>query len=115
MHVLQLELALRVGLSANFRRRLLRNNNFYRISQLDGRINDAPQRIGDDCRDLSSTASEIMAELLKPLLELGLFCVKLHALVGSGTAPPFLSRSLLPLGVAFMLAQKRTAYHSARP
>ena len=78
-----LNLALRTNLSKNFHTRLLANNNFYKISQIDGRITDSAQRIADDVRDFSSTASGIIAEFLKPVVELGLFAIKLRTLVGS--------------------------------
>jgi len=78
-----LEMSLRTNLSKNFHTRLLANNNFYKISQLDGRITDSAQRIADDVRDFSSTASGIIAEFLKPVVELGLFAMKLRTLVGS--------------------------------
>ena len=87
---MQLPLALQ-GLSDDFRQRLVRHNTFYRISQLDGRISDVSQRLADDVRDFASTASEIIAEVLKPLIELMLFCVKLRALVGSGATGALLA------------------------
>jgi ABC-type uncharacterized transport system fused permease/ATPase subunit len=77
-----LEFHLTILQAKSFHARLLANNNFYKISQLDGRISDAAQRIADDVKEFSSTASNIIAEFLKPVVELGLFSVKLISLVG---------------------------------
>jgi ABC-type uncharacterized transport system fused permease/ATPase subunit len=87
----RLEMAMRQGLSDNFRKRLMAHNTFYRITQLDGRISDVSQRLADDVRDFASTGSEITAEILKPLIELLLFCVKLRALVGTGATGALLT------------------------
>ena len=79
-----LQLDMRKGLMKNLQGRLLKNNNYYKISQLDGRITDPATRIADDVRDLTAMSAEMIAEVLKPVVELTFFLYKLKSLVGTG-------------------------------
>ena len=70
-------------LGRNLGTRLLANNAFYRVTQFSGRIKDADQRLCDDVQALAKTGSEIFSELLKPVVEMTIFTMRLRALVGA--------------------------------
>eukprot|EP00038_Savillea_parva_P019941 m.29771 g.29771 ORF g.29771 m.29771 type:complete len:1290 (-) comp4631_c0_seq1:347-4216(-) len=95
----ELDLNIRNGLTSSFISRLFAHDNYYRLLQFDGSISDPEQRMVDDVRDLSSTASQLFSEVLKPVLELSLFAGKLMSLVG-GKATALLGLYLLAGGAA---------------
>lgn len=77
-----LQTDLQTGLCRQFQRRLMANNSFYRLSQIDGRIKDGTQRIADDVQEFAGTSSVMIAEFLKPTVELAMFTARLTTLVG---------------------------------
>lgn len=86
----ELELDVKTTLSNNLRKRLMSSGNFYKLVQFDCEVDDAEQRIAEDVRDLSETSCQIFAEVIKPVLEMGMYATTLGQIVGpKGTIAMF--------------------------
>jgi ABC-type uncharacterized transport system fused permease/ATPase subunit len=86
----ELELEVKTNLSKNLVTRLMADGNFYKLGQFDRAVTDAEQRIAEDVRDLSSTACQIFAEVIKPTLEMAAYAATLGSIVGAqGTLSMF--------------------------
>ena len=58
------------GLTKNYLHRYLRNNNFYKLVQLDGSIADPQQRLTTDMREFTNATAAMIPNVVTPLLEI---------------------------------------------
>lgn len=81
-------------IALNFRSRLVehsyklyfRNQAYYRITVLDGRLDNCAQRLTDDIETVSSTVSHLYGQITKPMFDILLMAVALANLTKSRNA-----------------------------
>ena len=78
----RLALAFRKRLTMHFHERYLTNMHYYKICNLDSRINNPDQRLTNDADKWAHALSNLYINTAKPLLDLVFFTRKLSELVG---------------------------------
>lgn len=107
-------------LALRFRTRLVRyayklyfhNQTYYRVSNLDGRLDNADHCLTDDITAFTSSVAHLYSHLTKPILDLILITASLYNIgkgMGASTVPgtdisfPFLLNSFLIIFLALLL------------
>jgi len=83
---MKLSLAFRTKLVRYIHQQYLGSDMYYKIGNLDSRIENADQRITTDVNNFCNAVSELYSNLSKPLLDIVLFGAQLYVAVGP-TAP----------------------------
>lgn len=78
----KLSLGFRKSLTEHFHSEYLRNMHYYKICNLDNRIQNPDQRLTDDANKWALSLSNLYLNTAKPILDIVLFSRKLAALVG---------------------------------
>ena len=78
----KLSLGFRKKLTEYFHELYLKNMHYYKICNLDNRIQNPDQRLTDDANKWASSLSNLYLNTAKPVLDIVLFSRKLAALVG---------------------------------
>ena len=78
----RIALSFRTSLTENILQKYLQKDVFYKLAQLDSRIQNADQLITVDVERFSTSLSELYSNLAKPMLDLVLFGTQLALAVG---------------------------------
>ena len=78
-----LGLSFRTRLTSHAHDQYLKNITFYKVSNLDNRIRNVDQLITQDIVKFSESLSHLYSDIAKPLVDIGLFALKLGQSIGT--------------------------------
>ncbi|CAC5401138.1 ABCD3 [Mytilus coruscus] len=79
----ELKLRFRTNLSQHLYDKYLRGFTYYKMSNLDNRISNADQLLTQDVEKFCDAVGELYSNLSKPLLDVGLYTIKLTGSIGA--------------------------------
>lgn len=77
MNIAALSLAIRSRLTKYAHEQYFKGITFYKVSNIDNRINNADQLLTQDIDKFSDTMSRLYSDTLKPIVDILLFAMKL--------------------------------------
>lgn len=83
MNINALSLAIRERLTKHAHEQYFQGITFYRVANLDNRINNADQLLTQDIDKFSETLSHLYSDTLKPIVDIILFARKLSQAIGA--------------------------------
>ncbi|KAJ3224334.1 ATP-binding cassette sub- D member 3 [Clydaea vesicula] len=83
MNISALSLAIRNRLTKHAHNQYFKGITFYKVANIDNRINNADQLLTQDIDKFSDTLSHLYSDTLKPIVDIVLFAMKLSQAIGA--------------------------------